>query len=109
MEASTTESEWIHLGASEDFGAGCPIVERQRRRFVVAILDNRIFAFDALCPHAFGPMHLAEVQGTVVTCPLHAWRFDLEQDGRELHGYRGLQTYAVKQEGGQVYIAKRPA
>lgn len=75
-----------------------------RRQLVVARLNGRLYAFDALCPHAQGPMERSEIEGAIVTCPLHAWRFDLNNAGKELHGYRGLATYPVKVEDGKVLV-----
>ena len=37
-------------------------------------------------------MHRAEAEGTIVTCPLHAWCFDLQNEGREIHHYRPLHV-----------------
>jgi nitrite reductase/ring-hydroxylating ferredoxin subunit len=50
-------------------------------------------------------MERSETEGAIVSCPLHAWRFDLEDSGRELHGYRGLQVHDVKVTDGQVFLA----
>jgi nitrite reductase (NADH) small subunit len=96
---------WINIGREEKFAEGMHTVAVGRRRVVVTRLKDRLFAFDALCPHAQGPMERSEVEGAVVSCPLHAWRFDLEQGGRELHGYRNLRMHTVKVSGGEVFLA----
>jgi nitrite reductase/ring-hydroxylating ferredoxin subunit len=49
-------------------------------------------------------MHRAEVDGAILTCPYHAWRFDLREAGREIHGYRPLSVYEVKVERGDVCV-----
>ncbi len=49
-------------------------------------------------------MHRAEGEGTIVTCPLHARRFDLQDQGREIHDYRPLRVYEVKVEAGVVFV-----
>lgn len=36
----------------------------------VAVIDNT-------CPHANGNLSAGTVDGTIVTCPTHRWRFDL--------------------------------
>ena len=101
--------KWLKLGAAEDFTDGLRVVEVARRGLVIARLKGRLFAFDALCPHAGGPMGRAEIEGAIVSCPLHAWRFDLEQGGAELHGYRGLTLKDVKIETGAIYVATQDA
>ena len=108
LKASHMEN-WVEVGAEEDFHEGLHMKAIGRRQLVVARLNGRLFAFDALCPHAQGPMERSEIEGSIVTCPLHAWRFDLESDGKELHGYRGLATYQVKVTDGRVLIdVERP-
>lgn len=98
-------TNWIKVGTEEQFSdGGLHTVAIERQRVVVARLNGRLFAFDALCPHAQGPMERSEIEGAIVSCPLHAWRFDLENDGKELHGYRSLATYPVKVNAGDVLI-----
>lgn len=96
---------WVEVGGEEDFKEeGLHMRAIGRRQLVVARLDSRLYAFDALCPHAQGPMERSEIEGAIVTCPLHAWRFNLDNGGNELHGYRGLATYAVRVKDGRVLV-----
>src|SRR3954471_24277697 len=95
--------EWLKVGEESEFPDGLKMIRVAGRKVVVARLEGRIFAFDALCPHAGGPMELSEVEGTIVSCPLHAWRFDCSREGAEMHGYRGLAMKQVKTEGGSIY------
>lgn len=97
--------KWMNVGDETDFPAGLKMVTVAGRRLVVARLQGRLYAFDALCPHAGGPMERSEVDGAIVSCPLHAWRFDLGKGGAELHGYRALALKNVKTENGAVYVA----
>ena len=96
---------WLKVGAEGDFTEGLRVVKAAGRGLVIARLKDRLYAFDALCPHAGGPMGRAEVEGAIVSCPLHAWRFDLEKGGAELHGYRCLPVKDVKIQAGAVYVA----
>jgi len=95
---------WVEVGTEEHFPEGLHMKAIGRRQLVIARLNGRLFAFDALCPHAQGPMERSEIEGAIVTCPLHAWRFDLESEGKELHGYRHLATYQVKVMEGRVLV-----
>lgn len=96
---------WVNVGSEAQFPDGLHTVALGKRRVVIARLEGRLYSFDALCPHAQGPMEKAEIEGTIVSCPLHAWRYDLQQGGKELHGYRDLATYEVTVTDGQVYLA----
>jgi nitrite reductase/ring-hydroxylating ferredoxin subunit len=96
---------WHKVGDEAEFKEGLRLVKANGRKVVIARLEGDLFAFDAFCPHAGGPMELSECEGTVVSCPLHAWRFDLKEGGRELHGYRSLPLKPLKTENGAVYVA----
>ena len=41
-------------------------------------VGSHLLAVDARCTHVGGPLDRGAVNGTVVTCPLHGSRFDLE-------------------------------
>ena len=97
-------ASWIRVGVESDFAGDMKLFQIGRKKVAVGRLDGELFAFDGLCPHAFGPMHRAEVDGAVVTCPYHAWRFDLREGGRELHGYRPLATYETQVDRGEVRV-----
>ncbi|MCC7079335.1 MAG: Rieske (2Fe-2S) protein [Burkholderiales bacterium] len=97
-------SEWTRLGSVADFGETITLVELGRSKIAVARMQDELFAFDGLCPHLAGPMHRAELDGTVVTCPLHGWRFDVRDGGRELHDYRPLRVFEVRIEGDEVHV-----
>lgn len=96
---------WLKVGEEKDFADGLQMRTVAGRRIIVGRLEGHLYAFDALCPHAGGPMERSEVEGAIVSCPLHAWRFDLSKGGAELHGYRGLALKNVKTENGTVYVA----
>lgn len=98
-------NDWQKVGDESEFSSGLHMVKVAGRPVVVCRLEGELYAFDALCPHAGGPIELSEIEGTIVSCPLHAWRFDVSRDGVELHGYRGLACKKVKTEHGGVYVA----
>jgi len=86
---------WIEVGDQRKFSEGLHVMNLGKRRIVIARLQGQLFAFDALCPHVQGPMECSEIDGLIVSCPLHAWRFDLSKGGKELHGYRDLETIEI--------------
>lgn len=40
-------------------------------------IEGTLFACTNRCPHAGAPLQNGFLNGTVVTCPWHGWRFDL--------------------------------
>ena len=61
--------------------AGGTFLEREGRELAVFLLGDppRAVVIDNACPHAGGNLSAGRVDGGVVTCPWHEWRFDLEQ------------------------------
>ena len=66
--------------------------------------DGRIFAVDAECPHAGGPLDEGAVKGCEVTCPLHDYKFDLTSGRCSTDPGLALQTYPVFVEDSQVWV-----
>ena len=40
-------------------------------------VDGELFALDNTCPHAGGPLGEGTLQGELVRCPWHGWRFNV--------------------------------
>jgi nitrite reductase/ring-hydroxylating ferredoxin subunit len=76
----------------------------QGREVAIFRIGDEVFAFENLCPHQHVPV-LAEgsLEGTVLTCPMHGWRFDIT-DGSCVHASGRLKTFAVELRGDDVYI-----
>jgi nitrite reductase/ring-hydroxylating ferredoxin subunit len=98
------EAQWRQAGLADDFKEGVQLVVAGKRPIVVARLLGKLYAFAKLCPHAGGDMDRCEVSGSIVSCPFHAWRFDLEMNGAEIHGYTSLRTFPVKTEDGILFV-----
>jgi nitrite reductase (NADH) small subunit len=98
------QESWERVGASSEFDGKIKCVSVGKKKLAVMRLEGDLFAFDGLCPHVYGPMHRSEINGTILTCPLHGWRFDLRDGGREIHHYRSLAMYETKVEGEEVYV-----
>ena len=90
------------------------------RAILLAKVQGRLYATDALCPHLQGDLTEGTLQGTVLTCPLHSSKFDI-RDGHvvrwtDLTGIklthasaarppRPLPTYPVRIDGDRVLVA----
>jgi naphthalene 1,2-dioxygenase system ferredoxin subunit len=72
---------------------------------VLAEVDNRVYAFDAICTHALGYLDQGDLTGYEVRCPLHEGRFDI-RSGEVLGGEPQvpIEVYPVQVEGDTVYV-----
>lgn len=66
--------------------------------------DDRVFALDDRCPHKGGPLSEGIVHGASVTCPLHAWVFDLNSGQAQGADNGQVRTYGIRVENGRVLI-----
>jgi nitrite reductase (NADH) small subunit len=74
----------------------------------IAVFRTRrgnIFAVDSRCPHKGGPLAEGILAGDAVVCPLHAFRFEFASGECDQPGTCPIGTYAVTQDGNDVYIA----
>lgn len=67
--------------------------------------DGKFYAVDNTCPHQGGPLAEGEVEGTVVSCPWHGWRFDIGTGVSPVNPAAKIATYPVKVEGNDILIA----
>jgi nitrite reductase (NADH) small subunit len=70
-------------------------------------VKGKLFAIDQTCVHEDGPLGEGKLEGHVVSCPYHDWRYDV-RDGRCLSATdRAVACFAVKEEAGQILIGRR--
>ncbi|MFT4437744.1 Rieske (2Fe-2S) protein [Caballeronia sp. 15715] len=69
----------------------------------VYFVDDRYFATDNVCPHAYALLSDGWLEGKEIECPLHGARFDIET-GAVIDGPAecGLKTYEVRVECNEV-------
>jgi nitrite reductase/ring-hydroxylating ferredoxin subunit len=79
-------------------------VEHEGRIYALFNVDGVVSAIDGICPHQGGPLAEGELEGTTVTCPWHAWQFDV-RTGKTLLGSRIKQPiYEVRIEGQDILV-----
>jgi nitrite reductase (NADH) small subunit len=79
-------------------------------RYDVAIFNvaGVLHAYENACPHQGGPIGEGEIDGPFVTCPWHAWCFDLRTGFMRLGEYARLRRFDVRVDGDAVYVAAEP-
>ena len=79
-------------------------------RYDVAIFDvaGELFAYENACPHQGGPIGEGYVEDATVTCPWHAWCFDLRTGFMTLGDFARLRPFDVAVDGDAIYLAPEP-
>jgi nitrite reductase/ring-hydroxylating ferredoxin subunit len=68
-----------------DTGLDPASIDSERPSFVetpwgpmaIYLVEGDLLCVQAFCPHMDGPLFQGTLSGTSVTCPWHAWRYDL--------------------------------
>ena len=101
-----TGEEFQFIAKEEDIeeGKGRPFTMGDHRIAVVRY-EGELYALDDLCPHADASLAFGPVKEGCLICPWHYAEFDLKTgDVRSGPSPRGIRTYELKVEGGDILI-----
>ena len=79
-----------------------------RREIALFNVDGTFYALDNTCPHQGGPLAEGWIEGSTVTCPWHAWCFNLTDGTMTLGDYAAVDTFEVRVEGDAVRVNPIP-
>ncbi|MGE3285434.1 MAG: Rieske 2Fe-2S domain-containing protein [Pseudonocardia sp.] len=78
VATSSGPTRWVKAVEDAALADGVPAaVEVEGRKVFLYRSDGAVHALDNVCSHAGGLLSRGEVDGCIVTCPLHGARFDL--------------------------------
>ena len=67
-------------------------------------VDGALYAVDNTCPHRGGPLGAGDLEGAIVTCPWHGWRYDVTTGTRDGDPVVRVACYPVTVEDGAAYV-----
>ena len=80
------------------------VVEVQGKTLALFNIDGTFYAIDNTCRHRGGPLGEGEVDGTVVICPWHGWRWDVTTGANAANAAIKIGCYPVTVDGGSVFV-----
>ena len=83
-------SNWLNLGTLEQMPRGIRTVKHGGHQLAVIRAEEGVHVIDNRCPHEGYPLAQGELQGCVLTCAWHNWKFDVT-DGSCLLGGEGVR------------------
>ena len=84
-------------------------VEVDGRPVVLGRVDGVVYAISGLCPHQRAPLAEGDLDGPILTCPLHNGAVDITTAQPAcLPISSPAQRYAVSVENGMVLVARDP-
>jgi nitrite reductase/ring-hydroxylating ferredoxin subunit len=97
-------------GRLEDFPVGTVrLVQVAGRRIAVGNARGCLFAVDDACLHRSGPLACGHLDGWVLQCPLHWWRYDVRTGARLGQPGLRLDVCPVRVVDGEVRVTVTPA
>ncbi len=96
---------WQKVAKVQDIAEGASqIIDPAGESVALFKLQGCFYAVDNICPHEGGPLGEGSLEGSLVTCPWHAWQFDVKtgqcQDAADIF----QKTFATKIAGDDVFI-----
>ncbi|MBI4163028.1 MAG: Rieske 2Fe-2S domain-containing protein [Candidatus Aenigmarchaeota archaeon] len=67
-------------------------------------IDGQFFAIDNTCAHRGGPLGEGMLEGNVVTCPFHGWKFNVQNGSSVMPPGAKVKSFAVKLEGDDIML-----
>ncbi len=72
---------------------------------VIARVGGMVYAVSGKCAHMACPLFNGTLEGHILSCPCHDWRFDI-RSGRFLDAPEiGLPVYQAKSEAGKLFVS----
>jgi nitrite reductase/ring-hydroxylating ferredoxin subunit/multimeric flavodoxin WrbA len=101
-------TRWLDLGSADQFRKS-PLtqVEVGGKPVVIVFADGAFSALAGSCLHSGAPLATGTLAEGKIVCPWHGWRYDCRSGEVERGGAR-LANYAVKVEGGRLWIDPAP-
>ena len=81
------------------------VVEVNGEQVALFNVDGEFFAISNTCAHRGGPLGEGYLEGDVVTCPWHGWRFNVKTGNNAIMPNMKVQNYQVKVEGNDVLVS----
>jgi nitrite reductase/ring-hydroxylating ferredoxin subunit len=80
------------------------VIEAEGRSIALFNVDGRYYAIDNLCPHRGGPLGEGDVDGSVVACPWHAWRWDVTTGANTNNPAVKVDCFAVTEDASGIFV-----
>ena len=91
-------------GVGEIAAGDVRVVEANGRSIAVFNVDGEYYAVDNVCPHRGGPLADGDLEGTVIACPWHAWRWDVRSGANVNNPAVTLACFPVRVDNGEIFV-----
>jgi nitrite reductase/ring-hydroxylating ferredoxin subunit len=95
----------VRAGSTTDVPPGeGRVIEAGGRTLALFNVSGSFYALDNACSHRGGPLGEGDLDGTVVVCPWHAWRWDVTSGANMNNPAVKMACFPVSLEGDQLWV-----
>jgi nitrite reductase/ring-hydroxylating ferredoxin subunit/multimeric flavodoxin WrbA len=112
----TNNSSYSYVGLTTDIKSGSSKSfsirtdgEKKITEIVVFNLDGTFHAISNSCIHKGGPLSKGSLDGDIVTCPWHGWKYSVKTGKSPHEGGDSVNSYPLKIIENKIYINSIPA
>jgi nitrite reductase (NADH) small subunit len=74
------------------------------KKIAVFNVNGTFYAIDDTCLHRGGPLGEGELEGCIVTCPWHGWKYDVTTGVSTINPAARVACYGTRIEGDEVQV-----
>jgi len=96
---------WVKIASTNEFKNNGALAKKIKDAHVALFnVDGVFHAIENACYHQGVELHDGFVKDGMVTCPAHAWRFDLKTGACSRDPSIIMKTFKIKVEGEDIFI-----
>ena len=99
-------SNFVKVASIADLSPGqSKVLNVNETEIALFNVDGEFFAISNTCMHRGGPLGEGFLEGDVVTCPWHGWRYNVKTGSNLMIPNQKVLSYQVKVEGNDVFVS----
>ena len=98
-------AEFVKVASKSELSPGqCKVADADGKTVALCNVNGVFHAVDNTCIHQGGPLGEGSMDGSTITCPWHAWQYDVTTGKNTGNPAMGVTSYPVKVEGEDVLV-----
>jgi nitrite reductase/ring-hydroxylating ferredoxin subunit len=99
-------AEFVFAAKIDDIPVGrAKTVSLGEKRIALFNVEGAFYAIDDTCLHRGGPLSEGELEGCVVTCPWHGWKYDIRTGEMTMNPATRVNCYQARVESGDDQVS----
>ncbi len=103
--AKPTGTKQVKIARVQDVPEGESLeAHADGHRIALFHVPSGFYAISGSCVHRGGPLSEGELNGYMVTCPWHGWKYDIRTGAFEIIPTLKIKSYKVERKGDDLYV-----